>query len=156
MNSVQKGFTLIELMIVVAIIGILAAVAIPAYSDYTKKAKSTELVQGVSALKTAVEICIAEMDDLAVCDAKLNGIPPNLPDDAATGIDGSAGAAVAGTKFTGAKSVANGVITVAATTDLLGKTDNTKGVIYTLTPTIGVAGVSWVSSGSCVVDGFCK
>jgi type IV pilus assembly protein PilA len=54
MKSYQKGFTLIELMIVVAIIGILAAIAIPAYSDYTKRAKVTELVTAGSACKASV------------------------------------------------------------------------------------------------------
>ena len=54
MKNVQKGFTLIELMIVVAIIGILAAVAIPAYQDYTIRAKVTEGVGLAAAAKTAV------------------------------------------------------------------------------------------------------
>ena len=54
MNKLQKGFTLIELMIVVAIIGILAAVALPAYQDYTIRAKVSELILGASSARTAV------------------------------------------------------------------------------------------------------
>ena len=54
MNTAQKGFTLIELMIVIAIIGILAAVALPAYQNYTAKAQATEAVTLLSGLKTSV------------------------------------------------------------------------------------------------------
>ena len=54
MNTMQKGFTLIELMIVVAIIGILAAVAIPAYQDYTVRSKVTELIVAGSSAKSAI------------------------------------------------------------------------------------------------------
>jgi type IV pilus assembly protein PilA len=54
MHRIQRGFTLIELMIVVAIIGILAAVALPAYQDYTIRAKVSELILAASAVRTAI------------------------------------------------------------------------------------------------------
>ena len=59
MNAVQKGFTLIELMIVVAIIGILAAVALPAYQDYTVRAKVSEVILAASSCRTSVTEAVA-------------------------------------------------------------------------------------------------
>lgn len=60
----QQGFTLIELMIVVAIIAILAAIALPAYSDYTKKAKVSEVVLAASSMRTAVSEYVASNNNL--------------------------------------------------------------------------------------------
>jgi type IV pilus assembly protein PilA len=70
--SKQKGFTLIELMIVVAIIGILAAIAIPAYNDYLKRSKVTEAVQLLGGLKTPAEEYMASLGTKTV--------PSNLTD----------------------------------------------------------------------------
>ena len=56
--SDQKGFTLIELMIVIAIIGILAAVAVPQYGAYTKRAKFTEVISTVQTAKSAIDLCL--------------------------------------------------------------------------------------------------
>ena len=60
MKTLQKGFTLIELMIVVAIIGILAAIAVPAYQDYTIKSKVSESASLMAATKTALEVAYSE------------------------------------------------------------------------------------------------
>ena len=76
----KKGFTLIELMIVVAIIGILAAIALPAYQNYTKKAEFTETINSTAAVKSAVEVCaqIEGFANIGNCDGGTNGIPNNI------------------------------------------------------------------------------
>lgn len=93
MKSLQKGFTLIELMIVVAIIGILAAVALPAYQDYTVRAKVSELMLAASGGRT----CVTEV-------AQANG---TLPIAAASTCSISAVG-----KVTGATVATTGIITV--------------------------------------------
>lgn len=73
MKTVQKGFTLIELMIVVAIIGILAAVALPAYQDYTTKSKASEAMSLVAALQTALASAASGGDISAATNATQAG-----------------------------------------------------------------------------------
>ena len=67
MKKIQQGFTLIELMIVVAIIGILAAVAIPAYQDYTAKAQASEALTLLGGLKTPVSESVSQIGMAAGC-----------------------------------------------------------------------------------------
>ena len=75
MQKAQKGFTLIELMIVVAIIGILAAIAVPAYQNYIARAQFTEVTSAVSPFKIAVELCYQQQGVMTNCTNGLNGIP---------------------------------------------------------------------------------
>ena len=135
-RSAQKGFTLIELMIVVAIIGILAAVALPAYVDYTKRAKASEVVLAASGART----CVSEI-------VQSTGVATS-----ATTCGGAL--AFTATKYATALDVsAAGVITVTGAIDAAGDT------LVKLTPTIAAGAIStWVCSGSPVkwMPGSCR
>jgi type IV pilus assembly protein PilA len=80
MYNQHMGFTLIELMIVIAIIGILASIAVPAYQNYLLRADFTETIVGTGVLKMAVEVCAQSqgLKRVGVCDEGTNGIPENV------------------------------------------------------------------------------
>lgn len=126
-KSIQRAFTLIELMIVIAIIAILATVAIPSYNNYTKKAALSELLAASSVYKTDVEICIYNTGDIKSCSSGTNGIKN--------------GANNKNSKYLSSISVASGVITVK------GK-GNVEGYEYTLTPDYSNKTLTWKTTCS--------
>ncbi len=138
MKKVQQGFTLIELMIVIAIIGILAAVAIPSYQDYTKKARFSEVLSLSDALKVDIGNCIADNSNSRIgCSNGALGVPAAMS---------------AATENTATLTVADGIITGVATP----KADSVTSI---LTPTPGATStdpITWENSGTCEAKGWCK
>lgn len=137
MSQKQQGFTLIELMIVVAIIGILAAIALPAYNLYTNRARMAEGILAVAIIKSTITVRaqtspFASINDV---DAGSNGIPDTQAQTASIhGID-----------------VVDGLIThtwMADGTDLAG-------ITYTLQAGGVIPPIQWTTGGSCQAGGFC-
>ncbi|MDM5140842.1 prepilin-type N-terminal cleavage/methylation domain-containing protein [Aeromonas bestiarum] len=139
----QSGFTLIELMIVVAIVAILAAIALPAYQNYTKKAKFTEVIASTGALKTSVELCYADQGALTNCDSAVQGIP--AAQSGAVGLVKNL-------------SVTDGVITAEAVGVSGTPVNGLSGETYILSPTAVNNKLTWatVSSSTCIAAEICK
>ena len=144
LKKMQKGFTLIELMIVVAIIGILASFALPAYSTYTNKAKFAETIVALGAVKSAVDICYQTEGSLADCDtaAELNVALADM----------SAGIYVTSVALSATTSEEGTVIGTSTLDD-----GATPSIQYTaiMTPTAAGGTLTWAMTGTGCAKGWC-
>ena len=133
----QSGFTLIELMIVIAIIGILASVALPAYQTYTKKAKFSEVVLAGSNVKSSVDVCFQTRGEYALANCS------TLAQIGVNSADLNQGTHVLSVTLTSGQIVATGANTVDGQTYVLNATKNGN----TLT---------WSdAASSCIAAGLC-